>query len=830
MHFRLFLKSTFLLILLCASGAIHKAMAQNASDTTGFRITNPLDEVSTQYRIAALTVKGEHTYTPDFIKGTSRLRVGDEIKIPGPKIGNAIKSLYGTGLFSDVKIIQTGLNGNNVSLEIVVQEQPRLANYTLKGIKGSERKDLKQKMPILVGFAITQSTETQAVQTIKQFFADKGYEGTKVHIKRAGMDTAANRVSLEFDISKGKRLEIKKIKITGNKAYSAKKVRKELKGIHQDAWWRFFSKAVFKRNKFNDAKKHLRDFYHNHGYRDFRILHDTVFVYDYKPGHKGLQVDLDIYEGPQYHIRNIKWDGNTVYTDAQLTAALDMHKGDVFDAKKLDENLHINKSNSDVTSMYQDIGYLFFQVNPEITDVAGDSVDMTFHIIEDQVATINMVEINGNTRTHDNVIRRNLRTVPGDRYSRQRVIRSVRELTQLNYFEQKGGVSPNLDPNYQDKTVNIIYNLKEATGNDNFEFSGGFGGQGVGLILSAKLNFNNFSIQNIGNKKAWNPLPSGDGQKVSLGVQVTGGGYQNYEFGFSEPWFNGHPTSLGFNVSYSLFKNSGFFAPSTQHDELFSTSIFSTRQLKWPDDYFTQTTALVYQHFNVNGSFYNDQGKLSTITLRESIERNSLDNPINPTEGSKLTLTGELAPPIFGLSQYYKVIFKYQHHIPIVGKLVMTNSAEFGHMGWIGHLHRSPYERFYLGGTALQQQQTFTRDNIDLKGYPGGFNGSISPIVNGNPVGGTMYDKFYTELRYPVVSTQSVMLIPYLFAEGGNAFLGFKNFNPFSIKRSAGFGMRVYLPILGLIDLSYGYRFDGIPNTQVTPGKWEFLFNIGSPF
>lgn len=821
---------SFTIITIICTWAVSKAHAQIAKqDTSQFHIENPLNEVQQQYVIKKITVKGARHYSDNFVITTSGLSVGESIKVPGNKIAKALKDLYQTGLFSNVQILQTKTVGNQIYLEIIAKEQPRLASFKLNGIKRSERTDLKKQLTLLTGFAVTQASKVQAKNTIKRFFAGKGYRGTSVNIKEIPTDTVHNRVRLVFNINKGQRLEIKKIWFVGNKHYSAHKLRKELKGIHQDAWWRIFSKAVLKKKKFEKAKKHLINFYHKNGYRDARIVKDSVYVYDYKPGKKGLGIKIDLQVGPKYYIRNITWQGNTVYTDKQLTAALGMHKGDVFNEQKMENNIQMNKNNTDITSMYQNIGYLFFQIQPQINVVHGDSVDLHFHITEDKIAHIKRVEIKGNTRTHDNVIRRNLRTLPGAKYSRSNIMRSVRELAQLNYFVSKD-IKPNLDYNYQNKTVNVIYNLKESTGTDNFEFSGGFGGQGIGLILSAKLNFNNFSIQNIGNRKAWNPLPSGDGQKLSLGAQVTGGGYQSYNVGFQEPWVNDKPISLGFNVQYSLYNYKDYYTGLKQYDKLISTSIYSTRQLNWPDDYFSRTTAIEYQNYNVQGSYYGSNGKLSTLTLSETIERNSIDNPINPTMGSDLSLTAKIAPPIGNLSQYYKIMFKYQHHMPIIGKLVFTNGVYIGEMGWLGKKNRSPFERFYLGGTPLQQRQTFTRDNINLKGYPGGFGGSITPYVNGSPVGGTMYTKYMAEMRYPVVNNQKVQLIPYLFAVGGNAYLGIRNFNPFKIKRAAGFGLRIYLPILGLVDLSYGYRFDGIPNTNVKPGQWQFLFNIGSPF
>ncbi len=812
------------LLLLCLAPGY--AAAQNISDTTRIKIQNPLNIVTSEYTIDSVAVIGNTSYESNFIIATSGLTKGKVIKIPGPAISNAIKQLYHTGLFSDVEIVQTGRLGANVSLEIKVTEQPRLAQYKIEGVKRSERRDLKDKMPLLVGYAFTRSAEAQAVNTIKRFFEKKGYRGTEVTTETQVIDTVQNRADVVFHVDKGKELEIKRITFHGNKAFSNKTLRHHLKGVKQDAWWRIFTKATFKKDKYEEAKTKLTDFYKNHGYRDFYIKDDSVYVYDIGGGDKGIGIDIYIHEGPQYHIRNITWEGNTVYTDKQLTAALDMKKGDVFDQQKFTQNTSLNKHNTDVASLYQNIGYLFFKLQPHIKVVHHDSLDIHFDITEDKVATLDKVIINGNTRTNENVIRRSLRTFPGDTYSRALIMRSVRELTNLGYFTPKG-VTPDLNPNYVDKTADVIYNLKESSGSDNFEFSGGFGGQGIGLILSAKINFNNFSIQNLG--KQW-PIPTGDGQKLSLGVQVTGGGYQNYSLAFNEPWFRGRPVSLGFNVSYSLYKYNDYYTNQRSRDEVLSAGVASTRRLKWPDNYFSMTTSLQYQKYNVQNSYYNTNGKLSTLTLSETISRNSLDNFMNPTHGSKLSLTAELAPPLAKLSQYYKILFKYQHHLPVVGKLTFTNSMELGYMGWFGSKNQSPFERFYLGGTPLQQRQTFTRDNIDLKGYPGGFDGSISPFVNGVPVGGTMYVKYYTELRYPVVSNEQIQLIPYLFGAAGNAYLGFSDFDPFNVKRSAGVGMRIFLPILGLVDLSYGYRFDGIPNTTVNAGQWEFLFNIGPSF
>jgi len=797
-------------------------------DTTSFDLQNPLDNVPQQYKILGVTVKGAQTVRESFIPSTSGLTAGSDITVPGEDISEAIKRLYRTGLFSDIQVLITEKTADGVYLEIDVQEQPRLDTYKLEGIKRSQRKDLQDRLSLLSGFAVTESAKQQAVNTIKRFYSEKGYWNTRIDIRETETDTLRNRVTLIFDIDAGDRLEIKDISFKGNDHFSDKKLRKSLKSIKQDAWWKIFSKKLFKPEEYAKAKDNLIDFYHEHGFRDVRIKDDSVYVYNYKKNKEGIGVWINVEEGPQYHVRNLTWEGNTVYTDEQLTQSLGFEKGDVFNEKRFDENLHFNKDNSDVTSLYQNIGYLFFQVQPEMNVVNGDSLDIHFYVYEDEVATIDKVSFTGNTKTHDDVVRRTLRTIPGDKYSRSAIMRSVRELGTLGYF-QSDKIKPDLNPNREDRTVDVSYTLDESGSTDNFEFSGGFGGRNIGLILSARVNFNNFSIQNVFNRSAWKPLPSGDGQKLSLGVQVTGRGYQSYSFSFQEPWLMGRPTSFGISMSYDLFKYN--YTNTRRKDELFSASISLGKRLKWPDDYFQAQTILNYQLYDVvGGTSFLPEGTSNILSIKEVISRNSLDNFISPTRGSKLQFAFEIAPPLPKFAQFYKITTQYQHHTPISGKLVLSNDIQYGYIGYLGTGQRSNFKRFYLGGTKIQQRQSFIYDNIDLRGFPGGNDGVISPYRDGQAVGGRLYSKYSMELRYPAVNNDQVQLIPYTFFDAGNSYLDFQNFDPFNVKRSTGFGMRIFMPILGLVDLSYGYRLDGIPYSNVQAGQWEFLFNIGAPF
>ncbi len=799
-----------------------------------FRPVNPMQNQPRLYEIADITVTGSQFYSESFVISTSNLNVGTNIRMPGEEIPQAIRRLHNTGLYSDVKIYRHELGRDEVRLEIVVSEQPRLESYTIEGARRSHRRDLRDMLPLTTGLAVTEAAKSQSVRTILRYYEEEGYRNTEVDVRITETDTLRNRISLEFDIERGERVQIRTIEFEGNESFSDRRLRGNLGDVKRNRWWRIFTRQTFNRDEFEEGKEELLSYYRQNGFLDARILEDSVYVYSRRRDNEAIGVYLRIEEGPQYHLRDITWDGNTVYTDEELTQALQMEVGDVFDEQKFEENLRMNRDNTDVTSMYNDVGYLFFNVQPEFNRTEGDSIDVSLFIVEDEIATVRRVEFSGNTKTHDDVVRRNLRNLPGSRYSRSAIIRSVRELSQLGYFNPEG-IQPDLDVDYEDKEVDIVYMLDESQSTDNFEFSGGYGGRQFGLILSAKVNFNNFSAGNLFNADAWRPLPSGDGQRLSLGVQVTGRGYQNFNFGFQEPWFLGRPNSFGVNMSYSLFSQrsrSSFFGTTSSvgRQEMFSGSVSYGRRLSWPDDYFRHITRLRYQYFNVDSFVGMLGGQASLLSIQQELQRNSIDNPISPNTGSRMSLSFEAAPPMPGFSQYFKAGMDYQYHYPIVGKLIATYGAEFGYMSWFSKSNRSQFQRFYLGGTPLQQQQVFTRDNIDMRGYPGGFDGSISPYRDGQAVGGTVYNKFMTELRYPLISSEQVQLIPYIFAEAGNAYMNYKEYDPFNVKRATGIGARVFMPILGLIDLSYGYRFDGLEASGVDAGEWQFLFNIGAPF
>jgi len=836
-NLQFYLMRTLLIPVIVIGGLMFNnplAYSQVESDSTTFDVGNPEDFIPKEFKILGIDVVGAETTREDFIPSTSGLEEGMEITIPGEEISNAIKRLLRTGLYEDVEIRQKQKMGNGIFLEIWVLEQPRLNKFDIDGGKKSHRRDLKEEIDLLKGFAVTDAKKQQARRTINNFYKEKGYWETEVDIYRSAYDSSANTLDLQIDVDPGTRYEVKQIKIHNNEKVEEKEIKKLLKPVKVDKWYKFLGKKEFKAEDFAEGKQNVVDFYRKNGYMDFRIKKDSVYLYNYKKDKKGVMVELFLQEGPQYKVRNISWDGNTVYTDEQLTAALGFGKGEVFNEEKYRRNLEFKQDGSDITSLYQNIGYLFFQVQEDIRIVGKDSVDLNFFIFEDEIATINQVNFTGNTKTHDDVVRRSMRTIPGNKFSRDAILRTVRELGQLGYFVPEE-ITPDVSPNPEEKTVDITFNLNESASTDNFEFSGGFGGQGVGVILSARVNFTNFSIQNAFNGGPWTPLPSGDGQRLSLGAQLSGRGFQSYNFSFQEPWFRGRPNSLGLGFNYSSLNLSNSFSGRGSSDitnKQLQASISLGKRLKWPDDFFTLRTILSFQKSKATGQQLFFTGENTVLSITEQLERNSVDNPISPNSGSKLILSAELGAPLGSFEQFYKLKTTYQNHIPLIDKLVFSTGVEYGYIGFLGKSNRNNFNRFFLGGTAIQQRQAFINDNIDLRGFPGGTGlSAISPIVDGQAVGGRVFAKYSAEMRYPVVGSQQMRIIPYVFFDAGNSFLNLETFDPFDLKRAVGPGLRLFLPILGMIDISMGRRLDGLgPNSGVDAGEFEFLFNIGAPF
>ena len=793
------------------------------------------------YRILGISVEGtDDASTQTFVVQTSGLRVGDRVTIPGDEaLREAIRRLYRLGIFSNVRVLKEKVVGDGVFLLIQVEEEPRLADYRFEGVKKGEAEDLRKEVPLLRGRALRKGDIERASRAIKAYFAEKGFLLATVRAER--QDLPGNRVALIFHITKGPRVEVQKIVFHGNRAFSDRTLRRKLKETKEDRWWRFWGKATFDELKFEEDLHNLISFYTEKGYYDAYVVSDTTYLVKGKK--PGLVIEITLHEGPRYFIRSITWEGNVEFTDEQLTEALGFRKGDPYNSKKLEANLYGNPQSTDVASLYLNRGFMRFQAVPHIIEAPGDSLDIHFEVFEGDIYEFGEIEIVGNTKTKDHVIRRELRTIPGQRFSRDAIQRSIRELMQLNYFNPEK-IIPETRIDEQGKRVDLIYSLEEA-GGDQLEFSGGWGGGSIGLLLQLRVTFNNFSVQEIFNKKAWRPLPAGDGQKLSLGVQVGGRTFQSYSFSFEEPWFRGRPTPIGFSANHTRYDYTRYRNPFTgsitrvaSGYKFSMTAVrgYYSQRLKWPDDYFQFSTSVgwrVYDISNVQGRggvFGLPPGKSQELTFTETLSRNSFDNPLFPMQGSELVLSLDVAPPIGGkFVQYYKARVRTTWHVPLMNRWTFSVGADYGFLGSITG-KQVQFERFLVGGTPLEAQYGYYgKDLVFMRGYP---IEAISPRDDQNAVGGTILNKYTSELRMLAIQTPQFSLAPYIFFDAANTWDGLHDYNPAQLYRSAGVGARFFLPILGMLEVIYGYNLDPFPPRNGDDGqpKWRFQFSIGQGF
>ena len=791
------------------------------------------------YTVAHIEVRGvPGEQTRNFVRRTSGLEVDQTITLPGEALAGAIRAIYELGLYSNVRIMKEALPGDRLNLIIIVKPEPRLGSYAFEGVKKSERNDLKEQVPLLAGRPVQPGEVERTTRIVKDFFADKGYRGTQVDVQRSQLQDGRTR--LVFDVDKGQKLEVQDIRFEGNTAFEDGDLRGQFEETKENRWWRFWKGETFNRDEFEGDLDKLLSFYREEGYYDAQIVSDSVYQAD-----GGIDIEVRVEEGQRYYIRNIEWEGNTVYPNAALTSALGFEKGDPYNGKKLQENLTGNQSSSDVNSLYMDRGYLYFQATPSVRVVGGDSLDLTFDVREGSVFEFGDITISGNTKTKDHVIRRELYTVPGQTFSRSAIQESIRRLSQLQYFDQQalsGG--PSVEPDPATETVDLTYEVSEV-GSDQLELSGTYSGY-IGVILQLGFTFNNFSAQNLFNPEAYKPLPSGDGQKLSLSLRASGTRYQSYSLSFTEPWFRGRPTPIGGSISYSRLQGRLGLYGRGSDDGLFQTlssRLFYQQRLDWPDDKFTTSSAVRYQLYENNDyysqSSYIPDGLSQQVSFEQSLSRSSIDNPLFPTTGSKMDLSLEVAPPFGDLAQFYKARFKTSWNLPIAGKLSFNFSTDYG---YIGSITGDPveFQLFDVGGSPLDAQgfanQTFGRDLVYMRGYP---QGSINPRSRissdgfGVEVGGTILNKYTSELRWLAVQSQQLQAAPYVYLDAANTWRGFDTFDPASLYRSGGVGMRLFLPIVGLIDLNYGYNFDEfIPAERGESGlpQWRFQISLGQSF
>ena len=828
-------KHFFIVIFLFLSVFTLQAQIKMGGDSLIIDYGNPQ-----QYEVGGIVTSGTQFLDEAVLINISGISVGDSIDVPGEKISKAIENLWKQGLFSDIKIVATHSFGKKIFLEIRLQERPRLSTFKFTGVSKSEADKIREKIS-LGDKVVTENLLETTKNTIVNFYLEKGYLNTEVNIVSVKDSLFSNREKLTINVNKKSKVKVNSIIFEGNKFFKESTLKRAMKETKEKKWWKIFTSSKFIDDKYQEDKSKIVVKYNDKGYRDARIVSDSIYKFD----ENSINIKIKIDEGNQYFFRNINWLGNTKHTSQELNSILGIKKGDVYDQSVLDQHLFMSQNNRDVSSLYMDDGYLFFSVTPVEVNVEGDSIDFEMRIYEGKQARINKVTVAGNVKTNDRVIMREIRTKPGQLFSRADIIRTQRELAQLGYFDQeKLGVNP--IPNPADGTVDIEYTVEEKPA-DQLELSGGYGANQ--LVGTLGISFNNFSARNFFKKGAWRPLPSGDGQKLSLRAQTNGKYYQSYNASFTEPWLGGKkPNSFSVTLFHSI-QTSGSASDNVgkQSITISGISLGLGKRLKKPDDYFTIYHEVSYQYYilkNYGGTFLFSNGTSNNLSFQETISRNSIDAPIYPRTGSQLSFTLQLTPPYslfnsidyktasdavkYKFIEYHKWKFTSSWFTKLVGNLILNTKIQYGFLGLYNrNLGASPFERFYLGGDGLSGFSLDGREIIALRGYE---NNSVTPQnSNGAQIGGTIFDKYTFELRYPVSLNPSATIYFLSFAEAGNSWLNFKEFNPFSMKRSLGFGIRIFLPVFGLLGLDYGYGYDAIPNN---PGAnhGQFHFSIGQQF
>lgn len=843
-----------------------------------------------KYKIADIKVRGvEKTYEDYVLIGFSGLSVGDEITVPGDEITGAVKAFWKHGLFSDVKILATKIEGDQIWLEIQLKQRPRISEVNYHGIKKGEREDLESKLGMKKGFQITPNVIDRAKILIKKFFDGKGFKNVDVDIQQKDDLAHEGEVILDIFIDKNEKTKIHRIYFDGNKALSARALKKAMKKTNEkfsfyNDWkssiLEMFSTKKFTTEEYENDKKNIISKYNEHGYRDAVLLMDSVVNFN----EKKVDIFLKVDEGQQYFLKDIRFVGNTKYSTDYLSAVLGMKPGEVYNQKKLDERL--TSDDDAVSNVYFNDGYLFFNADPVETDVQNDSIALEIRITEGPQATINRVIINGNDRLYEDIIRRELRTKPGQLFSREDLMRSIREIAQMGHFDPEN-MNPRPIPNAENGTVDIEYNLVSKA-NDQVEFSAGWGQTGV--IGKLSLKFTNFSMKNFLNPKTYKGIiPQGEGQTLTLSGQTNGRYYQAYSISFMDPWFGGkRPNTLSVSayfskqtdISSNYYRNNSsyYYNPYSYYGGyggyggygyggygnyygnynnyelaldpdksmmVFGLSAGYGKRLSWPDDYFQFMATLSYQIYKMHdwNYFLIQNGTSHNVNLEFLLQRSSIDNPLYTRRGSQFALSLALTPPYslfdnkdyaamdqydeqkYKLIEYYKWKFKAKVFTPLAPMTVkrtpvLMARAEFGFLGAYNKNKRSPFETFYVGGDGMSgYSSTYATETIGLRGYE---NGSLSYNANA-------YSRLSMELRYPFILEPSSTIYGLAFVEAGNAWEDMKDYNPFNLKRSAGIGVRIFLPMIGLMGIDWAYGFDKIRGSKDYGGS-QFHFILGQEF
>ncbi len=819
--------------------------------------------------IGEITVSGNTTFSPITIITYSGLSEGDEVSIPGEKISSAIKKLWESDLFSSVEVYKIKEVDNVVDLEIRLIDLPELSELEITGVKKRKYEDIIKENKLQIGVKVTENLITTTTNYLENKYKKKGFLNAKVNITTEEVvdSTNKNKVKMSLDINKGNKIKIKEIEFDGTENLNAKILQKSMKNTKKSKIYRFWKRSKYISDDFKEDLVSIVDKYKENGYRDARILSDTIL--DYDEGSVKLKIELK--EGEKYTFGTINYLGNTVYTDEQLNQILKIKEGDTYNGVELEKRIadSSDPDSDDLSNLYQNSGYLFSSVTPVEVSADGNVIDLEIRINEGKPAYFNKISVVGNDKTNDHVIYREIRTRPGQLYSKANVIRTIREIGQLGFFDAQL-ISPdfkNVNPN--DGTVDLEYTLVER-GSSQIELQGGYGGGG--FIGTLGLSFNNFAAKDLFNKEAYNPVPMGDGQRLSLRLQASRFYTQN-SFNFTEPWLGGKkPVQFSIQLSQTkqfLFNPVTYRADKSKSFNISGISVGLAKRLSVPDDYFTLAQYVGFQYYNLNdyntGLFTFGNGSSNNLSYTVSLSRNNtFTDPIYPTGGSSFSISAKLSFPYSAVNnvdykalkderdelvedlatdpnnntaadriaeidqerykwlEFYKIKFKGEWFAAITNKLVLRPAFEFGFLGAYNNDRGIiPFERFFLGGDGLGMYSLDGRETIALRGYP---NQSLS-----NQDGGTIYNKYSLEMRYPISLGEQAKIFALAFLEGGSSYNSFRDFNPFSIKRSAGLGVRLFMPAFGLLGIDFGHGFDPVPGQSKKHG-WETHFIIGQSF
>ncbi len=846
------------------------------STTATSLVSTPVIEYTLQrktYEIAGITVSGAESYEDFVLIGFSGLAVGDKIEIPGEQITKSLKRFWKQGLFSDVKIKASKIEGNKVWLEIALKQRPRISDVAYNGLKKSEKEDVEVKVGIQKGGQMTPDLVDRAQKVISKYLAEKGFYHADIKVLQFEDRDHPGYVKVAVNVDKKAKTKVGRIYISGNEALTDNQVNHAMKKTNDNNIINLFRTKKFVAAEFENDKKLIIDKYNEIGYRDARIVSDSVV----QSPEDSTRVDvyLTIDEGKKYYFGNIAWVGNTVYPYEYLNAILGIKCGDVYNLKEL--NKRLNEDDDAVSKLYTDQGYLFFNVDPVEVRIEGDTIDFEMRMYEGKPATINEINIVGNTRVYEHVVRRELYTKPGQLYSQSDIMRSLRELAQMGHFDQEKLV-PDIQPNPEEGTVDITYQL-ETKSSDQIEFSLGWGA--TGLVGSLGLKFTNFAIQNLFNPKSYRIVPQGEGQTFSINARTNGIYYTSASISFLEPWLGGkRPNSLSTSIFfasqtgysdrylkgyqslysnyaanyYNYYGNNSYYdtyremeADKNKYLRTFGVSIGYGKRLSWPDDYFSFYGEISYQMYIMKNWPYLiiTDGTSHNLALNLQLSRSSIDNPIYTRRGSQFTLGLKITPPYslikkttdaqyaqmtiserYHLLEYHKWRFSGKVFTPLTpdSKLVLMARAEFGYLGHYNKYAKSPFETFYMGGDGMSSYSSYSTEYVSMRGYQ---SGSLTPYdaTLGRNMG-YVYNKYTMELRYPISLEQNATIWALAFVEAGNCFADIKDYNPFNLKRSAGVGVRIFLPMFGLMGIDWGWGFDPI-NGSTQYGGSQFHFVLG---